>query len=90
MYGTLHEVKVSEIPKRYQLHALRSTHHAQRTPSHGDLAIDYLRFTIDYLISSLCPPVAEQRTPCNGDYFGIWLTANGLVRIIVNELVYRM
>ena len=26
-----------------------------RTVSHGDLAIDYLRFTIDYLISSLHP-----------------------------------
>ena len=26
-----------------------------RVSSHGDLAIDYLRFTIDYLISSLRP-----------------------------------
>jgi len=32
----------------YQQYALRSTHHEQRTPSHGDLAIYYLRFTIYY------------------------------------------
>jgi len=39
-------------------HVISSTHYEQRTPSHGDLAIDYFRFTIDYLISSLrfmCP-----------------------------------
>ena len=30
--------------------------------------------------------VAEQRTPSHGDIFGIWLTTNGLVRIIFNIL----
>jgi len=49
--------------------------HIQQVPSHGDLAIDYLRFTIDYCFVSfvssaavLGTPYGEQRAPFHGDF----------------------
>jgi len=67
---------------------------AQITPSHGDLAIDYLRFTIDYCSNSsfgyaqdgVCLHSAEKGTPSHGDFFKIcplfWIA----VRIIRKEV----
>ena len=64
---------VPVIPKCYPKYDIRNTRYTIRTPSHGDLAIDYLLFTIDYRFPSWLsvPFVAEQRTPSHGDLSGI-------------------
>ena len=67
-----------------------------RVPSHGDLAIDYLLFTIDYCFPSwlsvpfvavLGTPYGEQRTPYHGDFFRIHPLVCITVRIMYNRFM---